>query len=169
MMATKISEMIDLLSSDDDSVVSFPPPKIGSNPRQKKRPPFLSLNGRDFHKLRSNDNNKDKDPRSHMQRLLHREDQKTKFLFSSYKTQTISYLGSPPCHSYIPTVTDPVVRQRIFENQVGQAFDATDAIVLRVIFPASCGTYFFSRASQTRKKMENTTLRTERTGICFKT
>jgi hypothetical protein len=100
MMAAKISDLIDLLSSDDDRVVSFLPEKVGSNPRQKKRPPFLPLNGRDLRKLRSNDNNMGEDPRSRMQHLFHREGRKTMFLFSSYKTQTISFLGSPPCHSY---------------------------------------------------------------------
>ena len=89
-MAAKTSEVIDLLSADADSVISFPPVIVESKPQQKKIPYFLSLNGQDLQKSRTNDANKgEENPRSGMWRLLHKEDREMTFLFSSYKTKII--------------------------------------------------------------------------------
>jgi len=69
-----------------------------------------------------------KDPRSRMRRLLRKEDSETTYLFSTYKKKTISFSGTPTCHSSTPIVADLAIRQRIFENQVGRALDETDDI-----------------------------------------
>ncbi len=64
-----------------------------------------------------------------MQRLLNGEDCETLFLFSQYKNNTVSFSSDKPmCHSFTPIVTDPVIQQSIFRNQVGQALDAMDDI-----------------------------------------
>jgi hypothetical protein len=64
-----------------------------------------------------------------MRRLLqNKEDCISTYLFSTYKKKTISFPGAPPCHSTTPIVTDLAIGQRILENQVGRAFDATDDI-----------------------------------------
>ena len=59
---------------------------------------------------------------------LHTEDSETTYLVSTYKKKTISFPGTPLCHSCTPIVTDVAIRQRIFENQVGRALDAMDDI-----------------------------------------
>ncbi len=132
-MSACIENVIDLMSDDDSKVVDeiiSSPEKQESPPHRKKRQPFSPLNGRDLRKAITNDVDKEKEePRSHMRRLLHNEeDCISTYLFSTYKKKTISFHGVPPCHSSTPIVTDLAIRQRIFENQVGRALDATDDI-----------------------------------------
>ena len=131
-MSACIGNVIDLMSDDDSKVeeIISSPEKQESPPHRKKRQPFSPLNGRDLRKARTNDVNKGKeDPRYHMRRILHDQDDCiSTYLFSTYKKKTISFHGVPPCHSSTPIVTDLAIRQRIFENQVGRALDATDDI-----------------------------------------
>ena len=126
-----IGNMINLMSDDDSKVEEIiSSPEKQSPPHSKKRQPFSPLNGRDLRKARTNDVNKEKkDPRSLMRSLLHnKEDCISTYLFSTYKKKTVSFPGTPPCHSTTPIVTDLAIGQRILENQVGRAFDATDDI-----------------------------------------
>jgi hypothetical protein len=129
-MAACIGNMIYLMSDDDSKVEEI----ISSSEKQssshrKKRQPFSPLNGWDLRKARTNDINEEKeDLRSRMQRLLRNEDSESTYLFSTYKKKTISFSGTPTCHSSTPIVADLAIRQRIFENQVGRALDETDDI-----------------------------------------
>ncbi len=120
-MASNKREVIGLLSEDNSvhSVVTSSAKQ--STPQRKKRPPFSPLNGQNHRKTRTNDFDEGKEsPRSYMRWLLQREDSYTLFLFSQYKKETVSFSSDTPmCHSYNPIMTDPVVQQTIFWNQVG--------------------------------------------------
>jgi hypothetical protein len=129
-MTSNKREVIDLLC-DDDSVHSVVTSSAKlSTPQRKKRLPLLPMNGQNHRKTRTNDFDEGKEsPKSCMRWLLNGEDCKSLFLFSQYKNNTVSFSSDTPmCHAYTPIVTDLVIQQSIFRNQVGQALDATDDI-----------------------------------------